>query len=35
MAKHMVPAHIDFIEEIPRTPTGKIEKGRLSATQRA
>ena len=30
MAKYMIPAHIVFLEHIPRTPTGKPEKGRLA-----
>jgi len=30
MAKHMVPASVEFVSEIPRTPTGKPEKGKLS-----
>lgn len=30
MAKQMVPAHVVFLDEIPRTPTGKAEKGTLS-----
>lgn len=31
MAKHMIPAQIVFLEQIPRTPTGKPEKGRLAS----
>ena len=31
MAKHMIPAQIVFLDEIPRTPTGKPEKGRLAS----
>jgi len=30
MAKHMVPASVEITNEIPRTPTGKPEKGKLS-----
>lgn len=30
MAKFMVPAKIVFLDEIPRTPTGKPEKGKLA-----
>lgn len=30
MAKHMVPAQLVVLEEIPRTPTGKAEKGKLA-----
>ena len=30
MAKHMIPVIIDIVDHIPRTPTGKVEKGRLS-----
>jgi len=33
MAKHMIPVVIEMVDEIPRTPTGKVEKGRLSAQQ--
>ncbi|GAJ98071.1 long-chain-fatty-acid-CoA ligase [Geomicrobium sp. JCM 19055] len=29
MPKYMVPTYIRFIEEIPRTPTNKIEKYKL------
>ena len=29
MAKHMVPAQLVVLDEIPRTPTGKVEKGKL------
>ncbi len=31
MARFMVPEHIVFLEELPRTPTGKPEKGKLAA----
>ena len=31
MARHMVPKHLAIIDEIPRTPTGKAEKRKLSA----
>jgi len=27
----MVPKHIVFLDEIPRTSTGKIEKGKLAS----
>lgn len=30
MAKFMVPRHVAFIDEMPRTPTGKPEKGKLA-----
>jgi len=30
MAKHMVPKQVVMLDEIPRTPTGKPEKGKLS-----
>jgi crotonobetaine/carnitine-CoA ligase len=30
MAKFMIPRHIVFIGELPRTPTGKAEKGKLA-----
>jgi len=30
MAKFMVPKHITFLDDMPRTPTGKPEKGKLS-----
>lgn len=30
MAKHMVPVHVVVLDEIPRTPTGKPEKGKLA-----
>ena len=30
MAKHMIPARVEIVSEIPRTPTGKPEKGKLS-----
>ena len=30
MAKFMVPKHIVILDEMPRTPTGKPEKGRLA-----
>jgi len=32
MAKHMVPTSVEIVSEIPRTPTGKAEKGKLSST---
>lgn len=31
MAKFMVPAHFVILDEMPRTPTGKPEKGKLAA----
>ncbi|MEM7242480.1 MAG: AMP-binding protein [Pseudomonadota bacterium] len=31
MAKYMVPTQVVFLDEIPRTPTGKPEKGALAA----
>ncbi|MEM9342303.1 MAG: AMP-binding protein [Pseudomonadota bacterium] len=31
MAKFMVPAEVVFLDDIPRTPTGKPEKGKLAA----
>ncbi len=31
MAKYMIPAQVVFMDEIPRTPTGKPEKGKLAA----
>lgn len=31
MAKFMVPKHIIFLDDMPRTPTGKPEKGKLAA----
>jgi crotonobetaine/carnitine-CoA ligase len=31
MAKFMVPRHIVFLDEMPRTPTGKPEKGKLAS----
>ena len=31
MAKFMVPAQIVFLDDLPRTPTGKPEKGKLAA----
>jgi crotonobetaine/carnitine-CoA ligase len=31
MARFMVPKHIVFLEEMPRTPSGKPEKGKLAA----
>ncbi len=34
MAKHMVPASVEIVNAIPRTPTGKPEKGRLSLLHR-
>lgn len=30
MAKFMVPKHMVFLDEMPRTPTGKPEKGKLA-----
>ena len=30
MAKYMIPAHVVFMDQIPRTPTGKPEKGKLA-----
>ena len=30
MARFMVPKHIAFLDDIPRTPTGKPEKGKLA-----
>ena len=30
MAKYMIPAHVVFLDDIPRTPTGKPEKGKLA-----
>ena len=30
MAKYMVPTQVVFLDEIPRTPTGKPEKGKLA-----
>jgi len=30
MAKFMVPKHVAFLDDMPRTPTGKPEKGKLS-----
>ncbi|MEM7302591.1 MAG: AMP-binding protein [Pseudomonadota bacterium] len=30
MARHMIPAQIAIVDEIPRTPTGKPEKGKLA-----
>lgn len=35
MAKFMVPAKITFMEELPRTPTGKVEKGHLAQIAKA
>lgn len=29
MARFMVPEHVEFVEEIPKTPTGKVEKYKL------
>jgi len=29
MARHMVPRYIDVVDQLPRTPTEKIEKRRL------
>lgn len=31
MAKFMVPKHVAFLDDMPRTPTGKPEKGKLAA----
>jgi crotonobetaine/carnitine-CoA ligase len=31
MAKFMVPKHFVFLDDMPRTPTGKPEKGKLAA----
>lgn len=31
MAKFMVPKHVAFLDDLPRTPTGKPEKGKLAA----
>ena len=31
MAKFMVPAFVEFLDEIPKTPTGKPEKYKLIA----
>ncbi|WP_264214028.1 AMP-binding protein [Leisingera thetidis] len=31
MAKFMIPKHFVFLDEMPRTPTGKPEKGKLAA----
>lgn len=31
MAKFMVPRYVEVLEEMPRTPTGKPEKGKLAA----
>jgi carnitine-CoA ligase len=30
MAKFMVPKRVAFLDEMPRTPTGKPEKGKLA-----
>ena len=30
MAKFMIPKHIVFLDQMPRTSTGKPEKGKLS-----
>ena len=30
MAKFMIPRHIVFVDELPRTPTGKTEKSKLA-----
>ena len=35
MAKFMVPAKITFMKELPRTPTGKVEKGHLAQIAKA
>lgn len=32
MARFMVPKHIVVLDEMPRTPTGKPEKGKLALT---
>ena len=29
MAKHMVPRYVEFVDELPKTPTEKVEKFRL------
>lgn len=34
MAKFMVPAHVTVLDAMPRTPTGKPEKGKLAAIAR-
>ena len=31
MAKHMVPVQVVFLSDIPKTPTGKPEKGKLAS----
>ena len=31
MAKFMIPKHIVFLDQLPRTSTGKPEKGKLSS----
>jgi crotonobetaine/carnitine-CoA ligase len=35
MARFMVPEHVEFVSEIPKTPTGKPEKYKLVAAHRA
>lgn len=30
MAKFMVPEQIVFVEDLPRTPTGKVERAKLA-----
>jgi carnitine-CoA ligase len=35
MARFMVPEYVDFVDEIPKTPTGKPEKYKLVAAHRA
>jgi acyl-coenzyme A synthetase/AMP-(fatty) acid ligase len=32
MAKFMVPDYVQFVDTIPKTPTGKAEKYRLKGT---
>ena len=29
MGRHMVPRYVDIVDELPRTPTEKVEKARL------
>ena len=29
MAKHMVPRYVEIVDELPKTPTEKVEKFRL------
>jgi crotonobetaine/carnitine-CoA ligase len=31
MARFMIPEFVEFVDEIPKTPTGKPEKYRLAA----